>query len=66
MSTFSAIYFLLYTSGQTYTARIAPHHLNVFLNLGNLLAKNDSRLMEADAVSTPSISTLLVPSTEYI
>ena len=38
-------------SGQSYTARIAPSHLNVFINLGNLISKDDSRLMEADAVS---------------
>ncbi len=37
--------------GQSYTARIAPSHLNVFINLGNLISKDDSRLMEADAVS---------------
>ena len=36
--------------GQSYTTRIAPNHLNVFINLGNLLSKNSSRLHEADAV----------------
>ena len=42
----------LYSSiGQSYTARIAPNHLSVFLNLGSLISKNESRLLEADAVS---------------
>lgn len=34
--------------GQSYQARIAPNHLNVFLNLANLIAKNSTRLEEAD------------------
>ena len=38
-------------SGQMYTTRIAPNHLNVFVHLGNLISKNSSRLQEADAVS---------------
>ena len=37
-------------TGQSYTTRVAPNHLNVFINLGNLLSKNSSRLHEADAV----------------
>ena len=45
------IHYLSYFSGQSYTTRIAPNHLNVFLNLGNLLAKDESRLLEADSVS---------------
>ena len=36
--------------GETFQTRIAPNHLNVFLNLANLIAKNASRLMEADAL----------------
>lgn len=36
--------------GEQYQARIAPSHLNVFLNLANLIAKNKTRLEEADAV----------------
>jgi hypothetical protein len=38
-------------SGKSYTARIAPNHLNVFLNLATLMVKNDSRLHEADKVN---------------
>ena len=37
--------------GQSYTARVAPNHLNVFINLGSLIAKDESRLAEADTVS---------------
>lgn len=37
--------------GQRYTARVAPQHLNIFVNLGNLIIRNESRLLEADAVS---------------
>jgi hypothetical protein len=37
--------------GQSYSTRIAPNHLNVFINLGNLISKNSSRLLEADSVS---------------
>ncbi|KAL7645009.1 UNVERIFIED_CONTAM: hypothetical protein RMT77_004833 [Armadillidium vulgare] len=42
--------------GESYQARIAPNHLNVFLNLGNLIARNDSRLEEADALYKQAIS----------
>jgi len=42
--------------GQTYQARIAPSHLNVFLNLANLIARNKSRLEEADALYRQAIS----------
>ena len=38
-------------TGQSYIARVAPNHLNVFVNLGNLISRDDSRLLEADAVS---------------
>ncbi|XP_017489113.1 PREDICTED: transmembrane and TPR repeat-containing protein 3-like, partial [Rhagoletis zephyria] len=41
-------------SGPTY-ARIAPSHLNLFLNLGSLLAQNRSRLSEAEALYRQAI-----------
>ena len=42
--------------GQSYTARVAPNHLNVFINLGNLLVKNSSRLEEVDSLLRTAIS----------
>lgn len=42
--------------GQPYMARIAPQHLSVFLNLGNLIARDRSRLGEADALYRRAIS----------
>ncbi|XP_014259780.1 transmembrane and TPR repeat-containing protein CG4050 [Cimex lectularius] len=42
--------------GQSYQARIAPNHLNVFLNLANLIAKNETRLEEADLLYRQAIS----------
>ncbi|KAK9498194.1 hypothetical protein O3M35_004065 [Rhynocoris fuscipes] len=42
--------------GQSYQARIAPNHLNVFLNLANLIAKNATRLEEADLLYRQAIS----------
>lgn len=36
-------------------ARIAPSHLNLFLNLGSLLAQNRSRLAEAEALYRQAI-----------
>lgn len=42
--------------GQSYQARIAPNHLNVFLNLANLIAKNETRLEEADMLYRQAIS----------
>ncbi|XP_064602710.1 protein O-mannosyl-transferase TMTC3-like [Liolophura sinensis] len=42
--------------GQKYTARIAPNHLNVFLNLATLISKNQSRLLEADQLYRTAIS----------
>ncbi|XP_054160787.1 protein O-mannosyl-transferase Tmtc3-like isoform X2 [Oppia nitens] len=42
--------------GERYQARIAPSHLNVFLNLANLIARNKSRLQEADALYRQAIS----------
>ncbi len=41
--------------GQKYVTRIAPQHLSVFLNLGNLMAK-DNKLAEADALYRQAIS----------
>lgn len=43
-------------TGEPYQARIAPSHLNVFLNLANLIAKNETRLEEADALYRQAIS----------
>lgn len=42
--------------GERYQARVAPSHLNVFLNLANLIARNRSRLEEADALYRQAIS----------
>ena len=42
--------------GETYQARVAPHHLNVFLNLATLISKNGSRLEEADMLYRQAIS----------
>ncbi|RZF38686.1 hypothetical protein LSTR_LSTR003492 [Laodelphax striatellus] len=42
--------------GESYQARIAPNHLNVFLNLANLIAKNATRLEEADMLYRQAIS----------
>ncbi|GAU94221.1 hypothetical protein RvY_06038 [Ramazzottius varieornatus] len=42
--------------GQPYRARIAPAHLNVFLNLANIMAKNATRLEEADQIYRQAIS----------
>uniref|UniRef100_T1J5F2 dolichyl-phosphate-mannose--protein mannosyltransferase n=1 Tax=Strigamia maritima TaxID=126957 RepID=T1J5F2_STRMM len=42
--------------GEPYQTRIAPSHLNVFLNLANLIAKNESRLEEADSLYRQAIS----------
>ncbi|XP_015913361.2 protein O-mannosyl-transferase Tmtc3 [Parasteatoda tepidariorum] len=41
--------------GETYQARIAPSHLNVFLNLANLISRNGTRLQEADALYRQAI-----------
>ena len=43
-------------SGESYQARVAPNHLNVFLNLATLIAKNGSRLEEADMLYRQAIS----------
>ena len=42
--------------GERYQARIAPSHLNVFLNLANLISRNKSRLEEADDLYRQAIS----------
>jgi len=42
--------------GESYQARVAPNHLNVFLNLATLIAKNGSRLEEADLLYRQAIS----------
>ena len=42
--------------GHSYTARIAPNHLNVFINLGHLIAKDERRLSEADDVCYSKLS----------
>ncbi|GFR21026.1 protein O-mannosyl-transferase Tmtc3 [Trichonephila clavata] len=41
--------------GKAYQARIAPSHLNVFLNLANLISRNGTRLEEADALYRQAI-----------
>nr|MBE5727524.1 putative transmembrane and TPR repeat-containing protein CG4050-like [Cucujiformia] len=42
--------------GESYQARIAPNHLNVFVNLANLISKNYTRLEEADMLYRQAIS----------
>lgn len=42
--------------GESYQARIAPNHLNVFLNLANLISRNVTRLEEADLLYRQAIS----------
>lgn len=42
--------------GESYQARIAPNHLNVFLNLANLISRNHTRLEEADLLYRQAIS----------
>ena len=42
--------------GQRYVTRIAPQHLSVFLNLGNLMAKDPGRLEEADLLYRQAIA----------
>ncbi len=43
-------------AGETFHARVAPNHLNVFLNLATLISKNGSRLEEADSLYRQAIS----------
>jgi len=40
----------LLSPGKSYSARVAPSHLNVFLNLASLYSKDPTRLMEAYGV----------------
>jgi tetratricopeptide (TPR) repeat protein len=42
--------------GESYQARVAPNHLNVFLNLATLISKNVTRLEEADLLYRQAIS----------
>ncbi|KAM7533495.1 hypothetical protein Aperf_G00000123793 [Anoplocephala perfoliata] len=42
--------------GVVYHTRVSPKDLTIFINLANLLAKNDSRLDEADALLRRAIS----------
>ncbi|OQV18975.1 Transmembrane and TPR repeat-containing protein [Hypsibius exemplaris] len=42
--------------GQKYQTRIAPAHLNVFLNLGAIMARDPARLEEADQILRQAIS----------
>ncbi|XP_016831711.1 protein O-mannosyl-transferase TMTC3 isoform X1 [Cricetulus griseus] len=42
--------------GKKYATRIAPNHLNVYINLANLIRANESRLEEADQLYRQAIS----------
>ncbi|XP_011185465.2 protein O-mannosyl-transferase Tmtc3 [Zeugodacus cucurbitae] len=42
--------------GESYQARVAPNHLNVFINLAQLIARNRTRLEEADLLYRQAIS----------
>ncbi|KAG9490438.1 hypothetical protein GDO78_006007 [Eleutherodactylus coqui] len=42
--------------GKRYAARVAPNHLNVYINLANLIRANESRLEEADQLYRQAIS----------
>ncbi|XP_076445747.1 protein O-mannosyl-transferase TMTC3-like [Babylonia areolata] len=42
--------------GKSYTARVAPNHLNAYLNLANLVSKDPSRLDEARALLQQAIA----------
>ncbi|KAL5106587.1 Protein O-mannosyl-transferase TMTC3 [Taenia crassiceps] len=42
--------------GKVYHTRVSPKDLTIFINLANLLSKNDSRLEEADALLRRAIS----------
>ncbi|KAM3869869.1 protein O-mannosyl-transferase TMTC3 [Diretmus argenteus] len=42
--------------GKKYATRVAPNHLNVYINLANLIRTNDSRLEEADQLYRQAIS----------
>ena len=47
---FNDFFQIICWTGKSYTARVAPSHLNAFLNLASLIAKNESRLKEAEMV----------------
>ncbi|XP_057342878.1 protein O-mannosyl-transferase TMTC3 isoform X4 [Manis pentadactyla] len=47
---------LMIIPGKKYAARIAPNHLNVYINLANLIRANESRLEEADQLYRQAIS----------
>lgn len=42
--------------GKKYATRVAPNHLNVYINLANLIRNNDTRLEEADQLYRQAIS----------
>ncbi|CAL1546804.1 unnamed protein product [Lymnaea stagnalis] len=42
--------------GKSYQARVAPSHLNAYLNLANLVSKDPSRLAEADQLLRQAIT----------
>ena len=42
--------------GRKYATRVAPNHLNVYINLANLIRTNESRLEEADQLYRQAIS----------
>uniref|UniRef100_A0A3Q4B2P4 dolichyl-phosphate-mannose--protein mannosyltransferase n=1 Tax=Mola mola TaxID=94237 RepID=A0A3Q4B2P4_MOLML len=42
--------------GKKYATRVAPNHLNVYINLANLIRANESRLEEADQLYRLAIS----------
>ncbi|XP_076878222.1 protein O-mannosyl-transferase TMTC3 [Brachyhypopomus gauderio] len=42
--------------GKKYATRVAPNHLNVYINLANLIRASDSRLEEADQLYRQAIS----------
>ncbi len=42
--------------GERYTARVAPQHLGVFLQLANLISRDENRLEEADLLYRQAIA----------
>lgn len=54
-NTFS-VYHSQVIPGKKYATRVAPNHLNVYINLANLIRANDSRLEEADQLYRQAIS----------
>ncbi|OWF55836.1 Transmembrane and TPR repeat-containing protein 3 [Mizuhopecten yessoensis] len=42
--------------GKSYTTRVAPNHLNVYLNLASLVSKDPARLSEADNLLRTAVS----------